>query len=76
MIEVAKILIWCVAIIGWESDDVASLRMQTTTAPCLINQNHVTLITWQSTQEELKIINLEFVQYQMVHGKDSQKSQH
>ena len=49
------------AIIGQESDNLTSLMMQTT-ALCLINQNHVMLITWWLIQEELKIINVEFVQ--------------
>ena len=53
------------AIIGLWSDKLASLRMQITSAPYLINQNHVTLITSRLMQEELNIINLDFVQCKM-----------
>ena len=73
MIEIAfknTSLVCCknMAIIGRESDNLASLWMQITIAPCLINQKHVTLITWQSTQEELNLAFVQSLPYQMVHG--------
>ena len=54
------------------SGNLASLRMPITTAPSLINANHVALATWRLIQEVLKKLNLDFVQYHMVHDKDNQ----